>query len=157
MTLFVIVHLSNCSNFRCSQEIANFYPKVCQNRSITIDYAMDMYQLQKNPTPSSSFQMQHSVTFSRNDNDNVTSYIWYGCIVKYLKMEYCEILENEIFENQIFWNIWVRNMKAATSGIWHLLCDILTLLDSAIRATPYSDTTASTIQHFPLYNIRILW
>ena len=128
MTLFVIVHLSNCSNFRCSQEIANFYPKVCQNRSITIDYAMDMYQLQKNPTPSSSFQMQHSVTFSRNDNDNVPSHIWYGCIVKYLKMEYCEILENGL-------NIWISNILEYLGEeyegryIWHLT--------STVR---YSDT-----------------
>ena len=73
---------------------------------------MNMCQLQINPTPSYSFQMQHSVTFSRNNND-----IWYGFIMKYFEMEYCEILENEIFEYQIFWNIWVRNMKAATSGI----------------------------------------
>ena len=66
---------------------------------------MDMYQLQKNPTPSSSFQMQHSVTFSRNDNDNVTSYIWYGCnvnylkwnIVKYWKMKYLNIKYSGIF------------------------------------------------------------
>ena len=96
----------------------------CQFLSKSVPKSIDHNRLRngyvsiaKNPTPSSSFQMQHSVTFSRNDNDNVTSYIWYGCIVKYLKMEYCEILENEIFEYQIFWNIWVRNMKAATSGI----------------------------------------
>ena len=128
MTLFVIVHLSNCSNFRCSQEIANFYPKVSQNRSITIDYAMDMCQLQKNPTPSSSFQMQHSVTFSRNDNDNVTSYI-------YMVWLYCEIFKNGILWNIGKWNIWISNILEYLGEeyegryIWHLT--------STVR---YSDT-----------------
>ena len=38
------------------QKLPIFYPKVWQNQSIAIDYAMDMYQLQKNPGRALAFK-----------------------------------------------------------------------------------------------------